>query len=345
MYVNYQYPSTAELISINAEKIQLLERQRPTFQFFPVVESDAWRLEWEQRDNWRGLQQLRGLNGQPSYVKMVGRKRFSAEPGVFGEFMTLDEKQLTIRANPENPGQPVRITDLVTERQDYLNNREMDLIEYIHWALLLTGTYVISGPTGAIFTDQFPIQTVTFSDWTDHANATPLKDLASLALGVTRGTSTVFDSGAVALMNLKTVQDMLFNTNPNDLGGMRVAMLGLFRAGTPLNLADVNDIFRQQNVPIVQSYDETYITEAGVITKWIPDNVASIVGRRTNGDPVGEYRMVRNMVNGGAPGRYEEVLDYTQGPARKIPPSIEVHRGHNGGPVLFYPSAIVRANT
>lgn len=344
MFTNFKYPSTVEMRAINADKIPALERTRPTFEYFPTVESDAWRLEWTQRDNWRGLQQLRGLNGQPSYVKMVGYKEFSAEPGVFGEYMTLDEKQMTIRARPDTPGTPINIDDLVTERQDYLNNRELDLIEFIHWALLLSGTFAISGPTGAIFTDTFPIQTATFSDWSDHANSTPLKDLMALGLGLTRGTSTIFDTGAKGLLNLKTANDFLLNSNPADLGGMRISTVGQFRVGTPMNLEDANRILASQGVPSLAIYDESYLTESGTTTRWIPDDVVSIVGRRTNGDPVGEYRMVRNMVNGGAPGRYEEVMDFTRGPQRRIPPSIEVHRGHNGGPVLFYPSAIVRAN-
>jgi hypothetical protein len=111
--VNYQYPTTRELREINPEKIQNLTRDRPTFQIFPITDSQYWTLEWKQKDNWRGLQQLRGLNGEPSKVSMVGERAFSAEPGVYGEYMTVDEKMMTLRARDVPSGEPVNIDDLV----------------------------------------------------------------------------------------------------------------------------------------------------------------------------------------------------------------------------------------
>src|SRR4051812_24237724 len=112
--VNYQYPTTRELREINPEKIQNLTRNRPTFSIFPITESPYWTLEWTQKDNWRGLQQLRGINGEPGSVKMYGERSYSAQPGVFGEFMTIDEKMMTLRAQQVPSGEPVNLDDLVT---------------------------------------------------------------------------------------------------------------------------------------------------------------------------------------------------------------------------------------
>lgn len=340
MEQDFEYPTSRELRIINAEKIPNLTRNRPTFSIFPLVDSNVWTLEWEQRDNWRGFQQMRGLNGEPSYVKMVGAKRFSAEPGVFGEYMTLDEKHLTMRAREANSGEPVNVDDLVTERQDYLNAREIDLIEYIHWKALLDGQFTFVGPTGAVYGDEFPIQTAAFSDWSTHSTATPIRDFLGLSQTVI-GKSVSFGSSAQAFMNSTTANNLLLNTNPADLGGQLAVMVGGVKPFK--TIGEINTLLAGHNLPQIVVYDEGYFDEVtGDFVRWIPTDVISIVGARTNGDPLGEYRMVRNANNeNSAPGRYEKVIDRKD---TRVPPIIEVHRGHNGGLVMFYGSAIIKAS-
>ena len=46
---------------------------------FPIVNVDSHILSWEQRDNYKGLQQVRGLDGQPKRINNVGAKRFTME--------------------------------------------------------------------------------------------------------------------------------------------------------------------------------------------------------------------------------------------------------------------------
>lgn len=337
--INYVYPTTRELKEINPEKIQNLTRNRPTFEIFPTTESEYWTLEWEQKDNWRGFQQLRGLNGEPSYVHMVGAKAYSAKPGVFGEFMTVDETMMTLRAQQVPYGAPVDIRGLVLERQDYLNFRETELLEYIHWKALIDGQFTFIGPTGAVYGDVFPIQTASFSDWSTIATATPLLDLMGLK-ALASGKSISFGSGARMYMNSTTLSNLMRNRNANDLGGqMAIASGGV----KPFKeVGEINTLLTGFNLPQIVEYDEGYFAESnGAFTKWIPDDVVSIVGQRTNGDRLGEYRMVRNGNNPNmAPGRYEKVIDHGE---RRVPRLIEVHRGHNGGLVIYYGSAIVKA--
>jgi hypothetical protein len=337
--LDYEYPTTRELREINPEKIQELTRVRPTFEIFPLVDSQYWTLEWMIKDNWMGFQQLRGLNGEPSYVKMVGEKTFSAQPGVYGEYMTVDEKMMTLRAQSARSGEPVDISDLVVERQDYLNYRELELIEFIHWKALLDGQFSFVGPTGATYADQFPIQTAAFSDWSDYANATPLKDLMGLK-EMSSGKSVSFGTGAKIFLNSVTLSHLFRNRNANDLGGQLAIASGGVKPVK--NLGEINTTLQSHGLPQLVEYDEGYNAEPnGIFTKWIPNDVLSIVGQRTNGDRLGEYRMVRNALNSdGAPGRYEKVIDRGE---TRVPRIIEVHRGHNGGLVIFYGSAIIKA--
>jgi hypothetical protein len=334
--INYIYPTTKELRQINPEKIQNLERVRPTFAIFPTVESQYWTLEWTQKDNWKGLQQLRGLNGKPSYVRMVGEKAFSAKPGAYGEYMTLDEEEMTLRAQNTPAGEPVNINDLVLEKQDYLNNREVDLIEYIHWKALIDGQFTFTGPTGAVYGDVFGVQSASFSDWSVLATATPLADLLALQQTVV-GKSVAFDTGATLFMNSTTAAYLIQNKNANDLGGQMGIVVGGVKPFK--TISEINALLNGFGLPSIVVYDEGYFTEAGTFTRWIPTDVISLIGRRTNGDTLGEYRMVRNINNDAmAPGRYEKVIDRKD----EVPRTIEVHRGHNGGLVIFYGSAFVR---
>jgi hypothetical protein len=341
-YVNFVYPTSRQLVLINPEKIIDLQRNRPTFQLFPDQDFPEWRLEWEQKDNYRGFQQLRGLNGEPSYVKMVGFKRLSQEPGVFGEYMTVDEMQMTTRAQLNVEGSPINITDLITERQDYLNARETDLKEWMHWSIILAGTFSIIGPTGAKYGATFPVQTATFSDWHVHSTATPMADFLGLKT-LTRGKSVTFGGGADAWMNSTETSNLMLNSNPNDLGGQRITPTGIsVRVGSPISMDNINTIFASQAIPQVHEYDEGYNRESdGAFTLWLPDGIVAIIGKRTNGDPLGKHRMVRNINNpGSAPGRYTKVIDNLD---RDVPRKISVHQGHNGGLVLFYASAIIKA--
>jgi len=82
-------------------------------------------------------------------------------------------------------------------------------------------------------------------------------------------------------------------------------------------------------------------TLPGTFTPFIPDNTAVVVGRRIDGSPIGNYKMVRNANNPGlAPGPYTKVIDRGE---TTVPRTIEIHDGHTGGPALFFPSAIVKA--
>lgn len=336
--INYEYPTSSELKVINAEKIPNLTRERPTFQIFKTTESNTVILEWEQRDNWRGMQQLRGLDGAPSYVKMVGYKRYRATPAYYGEYMTLNEEMLTMRAAATPDGTPVNIDDLVAERQDYLNERERNVLEYIHWKAILDGAITFIGPTGAYYHDEFDRQTATFSDWSNLTTATPLLDFINLKL-LGRGKSVTFGTGALYFMNTQMVSYLLRNNNPADLGGQFAYSQG----GTkPVKtLPEINTMLNSFGLGTIVEYDETYETDTGVVTNWLPNDKVAIIGRRTNGDELGEYRMTRNANNEGlAPGRYEKVVDTLD---REVPRRITVHRGHNGGLVIYYPSAIVCA--
>src|SRR5581483_8660457 len=144
------YPTNAELQQAAQDKLPNLMANRPIFDILPIVEKDDDLLIWEQKDNYTGLQQVRGINGDAARVKRTGGKRFIMEPGYYGEFELIDEKELTRRRAFGQFGGSVDIEDLVMESQDKLLGRRLDRIEYIGWQLVQNGTFSVSGPNGTV---------------------------------------------------------------------------------------------------------------------------------------------------------------------------------------------------
>jgi hypothetical protein len=127
------YPTNVELAQIAQVKVPRLTRDRAGFQIMPMRDLDAPILMWEQEDDWVGLQQVRGLNGDPPRVRHQGANRFIAQPGYYGEHETVDEQEITMRRGYGTWTGSVSIDDLVMRLQDKLLGRELDRVEYIIW--------------------------------------------------------------------------------------------------------------------------------------------------------------------------------------------------------------------
>lgn len=335
MTTDFVYPDSIELREIEQDKLPRLLAARPVFDIFPIREVDDWIVAWEQMDNFQGLQNARGLNGAPVSIKKTGGKRYTVEPGVYGEYEMIDERELSRRRQFGSLDQLVNIDDLVTLAQDKLLQRRLDRIEYIGWKLLATGTFSVSGPDGAVLhTDSYTTQSfAATTPWATVANASPLMDFRNAKLKG-RGHSVRFDATAKAYMNSTTANNLYSNQNNADLYGRRTTGLGTFNSPEQINQLLLGD-----NLPQIVEYDEGYLDETGTFQLYIPNNTVVLVGSRPSGIPVGEYQMTRNANNPGlAPGAYTKVIDRGE---LVVPRSIEVHDGHNGGPTLLYGSAVV----
>lgn len=336
----YVFPTNRELSQIAPDKIARASAERLGFQVMPMRDVNAAIIQWEQQDNYFGLQQLRGLDGAPPVVKPVGSKSYSYTPGYFGEFMTVTETELTTRAGSTSEDVPIAVSDLVLRRQDQLIVRELDRIELMIWTLLTTGTFSVALPGGAIgFTDTFAIQTYTASPtWATVATAVPMTDFRAVQLlGAGKGVN--FGAGATAYMNRITANSLLANTNSADLFGKRTA------AGATVNsTADINRLLLDQDIPQIAVYDEGYYDNSNAFQRFIPNNKVVVIGRRNGGERIGEYLKTINANNPNrAPGSYSFVVDRANAinGEKRVPPNMEVHQGHNGGCVIYYPGSVV----
>lgn len=330
------YPTNAELREIAADRLPRLIQQRPIFDVMPIREVDNFLVMWEQEDNYQGLQQVRGLNGQPPKVLKTGVKRWQMQPGVYGEYELIDETEMSVRRQYGSFNQVIDVRDLALRAQRKLLVRRLDRIELIGWTLFATGTFSVAGPAGAVLhTDSYTTQTFSASvAWGTSATATPLADFRSVQV-LGRGHSVSFGANAKAYMNLVTFNKLISNTNNADLFGRRTAGLGTFN-----NITQVNELMAGDNLPQIVIYDEGYLAEGtGTFTPFIADNKVVVIGKRVDNSPVAEYQIIRNVNNpGGAPGPYMQIIDNL---GKEIPRQVQVHDGHNGGPAILFPSAVV----
>lgn len=330
---DFIYPSSVVLEQINQELMPRLMQNRKAFDILPTRSVDAHLLEWDQKDNYLGLQGVRGLNGQPSRVKQTGGKRYQMQPGVYGEFEMLDELQLTTRRAWGTFAGSIDVTDLVREAQDKLLQRRLDRIEKMIWDLIIAGTFSVADGTAILHTDSYTTQTQAASvAWATSLTAAPLADLHTLQLK-SRGYSVNFGAQATAYMNRTTANALLANTNPADIYGRRTAGLGTFNS-----LDQINTLLAMDDLPNFSIYDDGYIDDSGTFQLFIPNNKVAVVGARRDGDPIGEFRYTRNANNPGmAPGPYMKVVDDPD----QVPRTVVVHDGFNGGSVIYHPAAIV----
>lgn len=337
MPIVYNYPEPERLEEIAQEKIpQLSVAGDPIFRHFPVETLDDTVVKWEQKDNYRGMQALRGLGGRPSRVQMVGSNQYLEEPGYYGEFVRLDETELTKRRRRLGTTEGVvNVRDMVMEAQDILLHRRFNLLRFIAWTLALKGTFSVAHPDGGVMHQgSYATRVHVFSDWSDYANATPLADLRALKL-LARGFSVSFGPDSVLYLNQTTMNWLLANRNQNDLAGRRADGLAM-----PLTPAQIQSLMAGEGLPRLEVYEGGYEDEAGDWKLYVADGEVVVFGQREDSSQVGAYKMTLNMVNpNGAPGAYQRVIDRT---GTEVPPNLEVHDGHNGGPTIWFPSAIVR---
>jgi hypothetical protein len=241
----YSYQNTRELRHVAQLLLPRLMANRIVFadDFFPIRTVDAHALEWSQLDDVLGLQQGRGLNGRPARITRLGGKRFMLEPGVYGEYGVVDEREITTR-RPWGATSEVNIdvNDLVSEIQAQLLQRRLDRQEWIVWTLLTTGAVNVPAPDNAvIYSDQYTFQSFgAGTPWATGATATPLADFRAVALK-SRGYSVTFNQSARAYMNQVTYNAMLTNSNPADIFGRRTDGLATINSPDQLNALLLGD--------------------------------------------------------------------------------------------------------
>lgn len=335
MSTAFEVGAAIKLREVFAVKTLRGEAGRLGLKLIPITEVNATKLIYERHRLLRGLQGVRGENGPSSPAKLPGFDQFEVEPGFFGDHYTITEKDLINRREVgdwETFDSEKKITAKATT---LLNQRYLDRVEYNIWTMLLTGALTITDDNGTIqFYDIYDIQKSTASPAFDQlSTAAPLKYFRELIAALELGKSVNFRGGEI-IMNQTTLNTILGNTNANDFGGLRMASGANF-----LSVSDWNKVLVANDLPTITVYNEGYYEngEGGAFTRFIPTGKALLLGKRTDGEQVGEYRLTRAAQNDNSgPGVYFTVEDMR----KKVPAFIQIESGHNGGTVLYYPEAV-----
>lgn len=350
----YVFPSSVELSEINQALLPRLQAGRVIFDIMPIRDVDSAFTEWDQEDDYTGLQQIRGLDGMPLRIGPIGSKRYRMQPGVYGEFARASETELTEGRRIGSFNEPIDLDNWTMRNNRRLLQRELDRMEMVGWAglggtILVSQTLVIGQPSVLMYADSFTVQTYSATvPWSTYATATPLADFSAVQL-LARGYSVSLGASAKVYMNRRTFNNLRQNNNPQDLYGRRTQGFG-----TNNSLSQINELFQGDDLPQIVIYDMGYKTETGAFnadgtpiysfTPFIADNKFIVIGQRPGGERVAEYQRTRNAQNpNAAPGSYDIVVDGLN-ERGVVPRALEVHRGHNGGIAIMYPSAIVNGN-
>lgn len=336
----YDLPESQTMEEIAQVLLPQLTADDPIFGIFPFeYDNDGWLLRWFQEDDYTGLQGVRGLGGKPGRVALVGENEYIQKPGVYGEFIALDEETLTVRRKTATPGTPIKVSDLVAKAQRQLMVRRIARQKQICWNLAVNGVFSVTDDQGNILhTDSFTPQTFTASvPWSTYATSTPLADMRAMQL-VPFGKSVSMGANATLWVNRVQANHLCSNTNPDDLGGKKAPNM----ASVNYSLAEVNKIFEANDLPQVRIYDGFYKADGGAVTRFLATGKGLLQGARVDGGKIGGFRYSICRVNpNGEAKPYMKVIDKSQ---NEIAGDVEVHDGLNGGPVLRFPSALVTAN-
>jgi hypothetical protein len=332
----YAFPEAVELEEIEQKFLPRLTANGPFFENFEFEGTEYSDIRWDQEDNYIGLMGIRGYGGKPNRVIRANYKTYSAQPGVYGEFIALEEEELTRRRRAASFNTLIPVYDMVAKCQEQLLTRRINIQEKILADLVITGTYSVTDVGGSVLkTDSYtPVTSSVSTPWSTHSTSTPIQDIRTVQL-LSLGLSVDFGAEATLWMNRVTANHMLANTNTNDLGGRRLT--GLHPANS---LPDINMILAGEDLPQIKVYEGGYYPDGGgSFTRFIPTGKAVLFGKRLSGAKIGSFMYTLNRQSpGGAPKPYTRVIDHS---GTEIPGSIEVHDGFNGGPTVKFPSAMV----
>lgn len=320
-----------------AQKIARREETRLGLKLMPLTEVDAVKIVYERDALLRGVQHARGIDGPTQPVRMPGLEQYASDPGYYGDHIRLGESILLNQRVPGDWLQFDRQGDMTARASTYLEQRQADRWEKNIFDLLVNGYYEGLDAMGRrkVF-DIYAINKYTANPLlSDAANSTPLKFFRDTLAAATAGLSVNFVGGEI-ILNRVTLNQVLANTNAADLGGKR------FEYGQTLNaVRNLNDLLLANDLPTLSVYDEGYYPEdSGAFVKFIPNGKAILIGKREDGEPIGEYVLTKAAQKGGQPGWWTDVVDNSTGPLAD-PPHVLAKAGHNGGPKVYYPEAVL----
>ena len=296
--------------------------------------------------NHRTMQGRRGLGGAPLRAwrfqptnppPAPGRDddapfRYADLFGCYGEYLPVTEWEWSPTRGAAETGPDRR--QVVWWKVRGLVARRYDRYEWALWKLLAGGPGFVH-PAGVHVVGPNP-------RWTE-PDADPLGMAGYFRAHSHGGVS--FDGRAPAYLNYKTAdvlcQRLGLPTEPTGLADAATdAARALWRAFDDTFQARLDAATAGWGGPRFVRFGQGYLDERGDFRPFVPDGRVIVFGRRETAEPVGAYLNFKNANNPDiAPGPYTRLVHRVGDDGSR-----EVHDGHNGGAVLYFPSAMVVMN-
>jgi hypothetical protein len=319
-------------------KLPRLMENRLGLELLPITKVNANVITYERLGVFRGLMASRHVSGPAGRTRLPGGESWSAPPGYYATTTVIGEQDMINRrelGSWTDWDGDAKQTGLAS---DQITQQMLDRMEKNVFDLLFTGGYVVRDQAGTETQRTiYPVQEFTpVTAFSNRASSTPLAYLRDTIATLEAQGNSVDYRGGTLLCNRATANELVNNQNPADIGGKRLA-----NGATPNALQDVNSLLMANDLPTIQIYNEGYHPEVGGHELFLPNGKIALIGKRTDGEPIGESCVTRAGQNpNAAPDWFLFVRDFRQ----EVPCRVEVTGGFNGGPKLFYPEALARIN-
>lgn len=348
MSLIYRFPTALAMDAVTQEYFI----QHEAFigeKILPFKEHMTQRVQWFELDKEVGMTAPHSLGSDPRVSKRPGAVLRQYDPIYFKETDVINEAELLQARNMATLGGVVDLHEVMGRTVRAREDKNFIRAEWLRWQALQGEIDV--NENGVVVHETFPVQPYdALVPWATHATATPLKDMNAVKL-LFRGTGASA-KGAIAYLNQKTLNDLLENTNDNDLRG--------FRAQNFLSLAfsleELNKIQTARGLPTYELYDEGYNDSDGEFQTFIPDDVVIVIGKRPANQTVGDLSMTTSIhrIKNGVPASGMFTIVEVNGQSNKgvtevsladlgagKNPRIDVTGGFYGGPRLVYPRSVI----
>jgi hypothetical protein len=351
MAIVYRIPSNVSLDQVTQE--YFVEHEKFIGEkILPFTPSFAQRVQWDERDNERGMTGAHQLGTEPRIVGRRGSKLREYDPIYFKETDVIREDELLRARQLGTLGGVVDLSELMGRTIRVREDKNFIRAEFLRWQALRGEIHVHEN--GVNVDETFPIQIYNVTTgWDDRANAKPLRDMNAVKL-LFRGTGASA-KGAIAYCNQFTLNLLLENANQNDIQGFRSQNF----LSTAFSIDELNRIQSARGLPTFEAYDEGYIDDDDEFQTFLEDGEVIVIGKRPAGQVVGDLVMTASLhreergmpapgmftiveVNGQPNRSAVEVSTSDLGAGKN--PRIEVTGGFYGGPRLLYPRSVVKMN-
>ncbi len=307
----------------------------------PMVDHRSYTIQTTTNEAFGGLTLEHMLGTTPKKVQAGGAHILVYNAGYYRESFELNEADIIFlrnfnNLNFEDRGVQQEMEKIAKKAALRVANR----MEKLRWDTLLTGIWTFMGqaidfgiPGGNTLTPAVA--------WDTPATATPLVDIRVWMLALRKYKIKRM------YMNQKTANDFLAT---DEVSGLLFAVGG--RQAELVN--DVNRLvqFHIPGAPPIEIYDGWYqdeTTPAGVVTvgvpiPFIPDDIVYF-DIKPMGDNVGDLAITPNLQNGTVDSLGSGIIWGMEDNTNKLGnPNVEFVSGFNGGPRLFRPQDIHKAD-